>query len=262
MIGESEPPIEYFATKYGSPRNEVLGAMLEGGWGNESSGDVEAPTGHFCRISNSTQELQEVSEVFSDILGEMGRYGIKPSDLLGHFLLITDSNGFVNVNQYDTAEELTHEYNILDEAYSVWLQAQEQPTREDVEVLERRLAVADSRIGELESQRNELRDRAGSYLSQLQNFKREVKRIAIEQMREGRWCMGGMNEKLEELGLEPYVPRYIVSLAVELVMEVYADDEDDAADTARRDLTIKSDDDNYIDVGDVHVRLVEESDDE
>lgn len=104
----------------------------------------------------------------------------------------------------------------------------------------------------------EVRSRMSSIMSRFETFKSEVKRVAIEQMREGRWCHQGMNEKLEELGIEPYAPRYVVSMTVDLLLEVYADDESDAEDTAKQDLRITSEDENYLDVSEIRVRAVEE----
>lgn len=126
---------------------------------------------------------------------------------------------------------------------------------------ETRLAAADSRIGELEEERTNLRDRVNHLIGTFSTFKANVRRIGIEQMKEGRWCAAGLNEKLEELGLEPYFPRYVVSMSVEVTMELYADDEEDAASMAKEDLKIESSDENYLDVGDIYVRSVEEDED-
>lgn len=119
-------------------------------------------------------------------------------------------------------------------------------------------ADCDRRIGALESERNDAREKLGHMLGRLDSFKAQVKEVAIEQMREGRWCLGGMNEQLERLGIEQYMPRYVVSMTVDLVMEVEAEDEEDAISTARDDLRVTSEDENFLDVSDVAIRSVQE----
>ncbi len=44
----------------------------------------------------------------------------------------------------------------------------------------------------------------------------------------GGWCLSGLNDALEELGLEEYVPSYSVSITVDFTADVEADSEQDA----------------------------------
>lgn len=117
MEGEPE---RYFATKYACPRDEVLGEMQDNGWANASSGNVEAPSGYFSRISNSEAELPEIYQAFESTIEEMGTYGFTAEALLGHFLLITDSQGFVNVAQFESEAHLIHDYETLERMYDEW----------------------------------------------------------------------------------------------------------------------------------------------
>lgn len=118
------------------------------------------------------------------------------------------------------------------------------------------------RISGLEIDMDTLRGRNQTLMTSYQEFKRQVRNIAIEQHHEGRWCRAGLNEKLEELGLEPYIPRYMVHMTVEVVLEVSADDESDAADEARNDLSVTSSDENWFDVLETRVTNVEEQRDD
>jgi hypothetical protein len=100
----------------------VLQAMISGGWANESDGSVGAPTGHFARVSNSREEVEGIPggviETFEDVINT---YGLEDMDLLiGHFLVVEDSQGFVHVTEYDSEVELTRAFQELQDAYSLW----------------------------------------------------------------------------------------------------------------------------------------------
>lgn len=121
-MSEAEPNSQelYFATKYSCPRDEILGEMGLQGWANASSGDVASPTGYFERITNTPEELAEVEQAFEDVIARMRQYGFTADELLGHFLLVHDDQGFVGVHEYDTHEELVQRFEELEEAYSEW----------------------------------------------------------------------------------------------------------------------------------------------
>lgn len=111
----------YHATKYTTPRNEVLGEMAVDGWANASSGDVESATGHFSRITNTEAELDEITAAFSEIIAEMSRFGFVREDLIGNFLVVTDNEGFVDVRDFASPKELEEAFELLDTIYSQWL---------------------------------------------------------------------------------------------------------------------------------------------
>jgi hypothetical protein len=96
----------------------VLQAMITGGWANESDGEVEAPTGHFARVSNSEAELSEVVQAFEDVITAYGMEDTR--ELIGHFLVVEDSQGFVHVKGYDNPIELTRDFQALQDAYAEW----------------------------------------------------------------------------------------------------------------------------------------------
>lgn len=96
----------------------VLQAMVTGGWANEKDGEVEAPTGHFARVSNSEAELSEVVEAFEDVITAYDMDDTK--ELIGHFLVREDDAGFVHVTEYDDEVSLTRDFQQLQDDYSLW----------------------------------------------------------------------------------------------------------------------------------------------
>ena len=106
--------------KYDSVRDEILDAMTKAGWSNASSGDVESPTGWFARITIDSADIASVRDTFE---GEFSHLVISShwNDVIGHFLVREDSQGFVTVTQYPTEAELISAYDELDNAYGDWL---------------------------------------------------------------------------------------------------------------------------------------------
>jgi hypothetical protein len=96
----------------------LFDAMITGGWANESDGHVESPTGHFARISNAPNELSEIRQAFSDVTDAYGM----PSDddITGHFLVMTDSQGFIHITRYHAESDLIRRYRHLCEEYFAW----------------------------------------------------------------------------------------------------------------------------------------------
>lgn len=113
--------------KFGNHVDEALYEMSLEGWGNESSGDVEAPTGWFARISITAEELDEVVQAFEERLAEIGLDG--NSSLIGHWLLREDDQGFVEAEEFDSEGELQSAYAELDQAYGLWASQNEEPER-------------------------------------------------------------------------------------------------------------------------------------
>lgn len=116
---ETDPPQENRPGKFSCPRDELLYNMSLNGWSNDSSGDVQAPTGFFARISNSTDEISEVIEAFDDDLSELARRHAK--ELVGHFMLYEDNQGAVGVDVYADHASLLADYEELERTYSAWL---------------------------------------------------------------------------------------------------------------------------------------------
>jgi hypothetical protein len=101
-----------------TPLEALFDAMITGGWANESDGHVESPTGHFARISNAPNELSEIRQAFSDVTDAYGM----PSDedITGHFLVMTDSQGFIHITRYHAESDLIRRYRQLEDQYADW----------------------------------------------------------------------------------------------------------------------------------------------
>jgi hypothetical protein len=101
-----------------TPLEALFDAMVTGGWANESTGDVESPTGHFARISNAPNELSEIRQAFDDTLTTYGN--VSDEDMTGHFLVVTDSQGFIHIHRFDSETALVHEYRNMEADYADW----------------------------------------------------------------------------------------------------------------------------------------------
>lgn len=120
-MSEGEPP--QHKGKFDSDIDAALYELSLHGWANESSGNVEAPTGWFGRVSISREELPEIAEAFEE---EFRREGFTElAGLIGHFLVREDSVGFVYVDEFDGEDEAKEEYERLDREYSEWEGADE-----------------------------------------------------------------------------------------------------------------------------------------
>lgn len=104
-----------------TPLAKALAQVVDAGWANKSSGDVEAPTGAFALITISVDEVSELySAVFDDDLAT------NPTLLPGAFVLVTDSDGNHTLTQFgsgytmlDSARADAH-YHKLDDEYQAW----------------------------------------------------------------------------------------------------------------------------------------------
>jgi hypothetical protein len=94
-------------------------AMASSSWANEYSGDVEALTGHFAKIVNSSsKDARGVLAEFQDVTSAYG--ALIPEEIIGFFLVREDSQGFVYVDRYDSETELDTAYRTLETEYLSW----------------------------------------------------------------------------------------------------------------------------------------------
>lgn len=100
----------------------LFDAIVSGGWANRSDGDVESPTGHFALVSNSREELPELRQAFSDVIDTYG--DVSDDDLIGHFIVTTDSDGFVDVTRYPSVVSAASEFVTLSRRYTAWNEAE------------------------------------------------------------------------------------------------------------------------------------------
>lgn len=96
----------------------VLQAMVSGGWATDSDGDVDSPQGAFARVTNEEAELAEVVAAFQDTINTYEMEDTR--ELIGHFLVVEDSQGFVHVTRYDNPIALTRDFQQLQDAYAEW----------------------------------------------------------------------------------------------------------------------------------------------
>lgn len=122
--------------------------------------------------------------------------------------------------------------------------------------------ACDSRMGALETERNAAQDRAATAIAHLEVFQEQVRDVAIRAHKDGIWCRSGMNEKLEELGLELYHPRYRVVANVVITATVdNAEDDSQAQSWFQTAIGVQSsDDDVEAEIDDIQIRYVEQDD--
>ena len=91
-------------------------AMVSNGWADEQDGDVQT-FHHFALFGTITpDEVDSMAEEFSSVLDTYGRPN--NDEVVGHFLVITGSEGHVTVLQYETELEAVHAFGTHQHAYS------------------------------------------------------------------------------------------------------------------------------------------------
>jgi len=108
MTTEADPETRY--------RDEVLLHMADHGWSNSRDGRVEAPTGHFSRISNTPAELDELQRVLADVL-EARQLPVEK--ILGHWLLV-DFGVEIEVTEFADQAALTRAYTDKQDEFAHW----------------------------------------------------------------------------------------------------------------------------------------------
>lgn len=113
--------------KFSSARDSILEYLCNNGWSNEDFGNVEAPTGYVYRISNTLAEVQMENSEVTSLLGDWFEGNSEVTDspelreeLIGHFIVTEDNQGFVRVAKFDTEKEMLAEFQRLEDAYNEW----------------------------------------------------------------------------------------------------------------------------------------------
>lgn len=113
--------------KYSSARDSLLHYLCEGEWSNDSFGDVEAPTGYVWRISNDPADVHIPNTEITSVLEEWFESNPEVTDspelraeLVGHFLVIEDSQGFITVETAPSEDVLRVRYAELLEIFEIW----------------------------------------------------------------------------------------------------------------------------------------------
>jgi hypothetical protein len=113
--------------KYSSARDSLLHFLCTSDWGNASFGDVEAPTGYVWRISNNWEEVKpinmEINSVLEDWFAENSEVTDSPElrkELVGHFLVVEDNDGFISVHEYASEELVIQAFDSIEAIFNEW----------------------------------------------------------------------------------------------------------------------------------------------
>lgn len=109
----------YHATKYDSARDEVVAILADAneGFGTEHFGDVEAPCGYVQTVglddSHDLDFSDHTNYPVGDQAGEVARtYGVTADDVKGLHIVVTNSQGFVDVESYALEDEEAFEARV------------------------------------------------------------------------------------------------------------------------------------------------------
>lgn len=118
----------YHPTKYDSAADEVIAILSDEaeGYGKKSSGNVDAPTGHYALVildSTCDLDVQDTTGAYppGDLAGETAReYGVTAADITGCFIVTSNDQGFVSVQRFETPGEAEAAYEVLEAAFDAW----------------------------------------------------------------------------------------------------------------------------------------------
>lgn len=120
-------------SKFDRARDSILHFLCVSEWSNGSFGDVEAPTGYVWRISNGWEEVKPEALDFTSVLEDWFDANKEVTDspalrkeLVGHFLVTEDSNGFVTVEKFPSKVSLVSEYVYLENRFNTWNNEEEE----------------------------------------------------------------------------------------------------------------------------------------
>jgi hypothetical protein len=115
--------------KYASPLGEALHRLCQEQWANESTGNVEAPTGYVWRITITEAELPEVRSAL-DAIWEDHPYddeGRACAEMVGAWIVVEDTQGFVTCTNWATDEPARTfddrarvQFRMAEQAYATW----------------------------------------------------------------------------------------------------------------------------------------------
>jgi hypothetical protein len=118
---------DYFATKYDSARDEVIALLADEteGYGmrDDTSGDVDAPTGWFALVTIPADVDLASSDDYPvgyDVAELAATYGVTAADVIGSHIVTHDSQGFVSVETFETEEAAREEFNCLAAQFAEW----------------------------------------------------------------------------------------------------------------------------------------------
>lgn len=109
-------------SKFNSTRDEVLfHVAFDSLWNDAHTGDTEAPTGYFGALSVTRADAPEIVKSTTGMFGFLDiEDAPDPADLVGHWLITEDTQGFVDISEHGDSESLFEEYGNLETAYLAW----------------------------------------------------------------------------------------------------------------------------------------------
>ena len=113
--------------KYSTARDSILHFLCVSDWANDSTGNSEAPTGYFWKISNDPADVATINAEFQSVIEEWFLESPEVTDspalraeLVGDFIVSTDDQGFVYVESFESAARRDAEYSTRELAYWDW----------------------------------------------------------------------------------------------------------------------------------------------
>jgi hypothetical protein len=113
--------------KFSSARDDILHFMCINGWENESTGNSVDWNVYVWRISNEPVDVQQSNTETASLLEQWFENNPEVTDspelreeLVGHFLVMEYSGGYVNVAKYETEKELLEAYDEIEREYFAW----------------------------------------------------------------------------------------------------------------------------------------------
>lgn len=113
--------------KYSSARDDILHYLCTSDWAEESSGNSEAPSGYFWRISNTPDDVSVNNGEFNSIIEEWFEQnkevtdsGFLRAELVGDFIVQGVDSGMVYVYRHDNKTEMLEVYSALEEVFAEW----------------------------------------------------------------------------------------------------------------------------------------------
>jgi hypothetical protein len=94
--------------------------ICENGWANESTGDIEAPTGYFYSLSVLKADWDLFIDEFWDVDGFDKDLFMRTVRESPFFLVRKDAYGFWYVDQYPTFAERDAMFEHLEREYEKW----------------------------------------------------------------------------------------------------------------------------------------------
>jgi hypothetical protein len=126
-MAEAPAAPTYHATKYDSAAAEVIAVLssVSEGFGAEETGDSDAPMGYLALvILDETHDLafdDRTNYPLGDEAGEVARtYGVTAEDVMGAHIVTTNSQGFVSVETFDSADLARDEYACRAAWFDAW----------------------------------------------------------------------------------------------------------------------------------------------